>query len=436
MNSKLSKVLHPVCGRELVRYPVELLKQMGIQRVVLVVSPANREAVRQVVGEQAEYVIQPEALGTGDALARTADLLTGKADRLMVLAADAPLIRLETVQQLMNSHVDSCRDMTILTGHGGTAQDFGRVVRDEQGRLLEIVEAADETELAGKPSEVNGSVYCFQAGWLWENLDRIEPAPNGERYITSLAAIGGAQNASIEGVAATDSTELQGVNNRIQLAEVEAVLRQRIREQWMLAGVTILDPASVFIDADATIGRDTVILPNTMVLGRSQIGEECEIGPGSVVRDSTLGARCKATASVLEGSTLEDGVDVGPFSHLRPGAYLESGVHLGNFVEIKESRLAEGAVMGHFGYVGDAYIGPKVNVGAGTVTCNYDGKDKHRTVIEGGAFIGCDTMLVAPVTVGSGAVTGAGAVVTKDVPPGRLAVGVPAKIRDRQPKTD
>ena len=226
------------------------------------------------------------------------------------------------------------------------------------------------------------------------------------------------------------------MNDRLQLSHVEAVLRQRIRDRWMLSGVTMPDPSTVYIDAEATIGQDTVILPNTSIIGRSVIGEDCEIGPNSVIRDSKLGRGCRATASVLEESTMEDGANIGPFSHLRPGAYLESGVHLGNFVEVKESRFAAGAVMGHFGYVGDASIGAGTNLGAGMVTCNYDGKDKHRTDIGENAFIGCDTMLVAPVTVGAGAITGAGAVVTKDVPAGRLAVGVPAKIRSRNPETN
>jgi bifunctional UDP-N-acetylglucosamine pyrophosphorylase/glucosamine-1-phosphate N-acetyltransferase len=227
-----------------------------------------------------------------------------------------------------------------------------------------------------------------------------------------------------------------GVNDRLQLSHVEGILRQRIREQWMLSGVTMPDPASVYIDAGASIGQDTVILPNTSIVGSSVIGEDCEIGPNSVISDSTLGRGCRATASVLEEATMEDGANIGPFSHLRPGAYLESGVHLGNFVEVKESRFAAGSVMGHFGYIGDASIGAGTNLGAGMVTCNYDGKDKHRTNIGENAFIGCDTMLVAPVTVGAGATTGAGSVVTKNVPPGRLAVGVPARIINSEPETN
>ena len=244
------------------------------------------------------------------------------------------------------------------------------------------------------------------------------------------------EDSKVIGIAADDPTELQGVNNRLQLAQVEEVLRQRIRQQWMLAGVTMVDPSSVYIDADVYIGQDTLILPNTMLLGRTKIGEECQVGPGSVIRDSTVGSRCRVTSSMLEEATMEEGADIGPFSHLRPGAYLESGVHIGNFAEVKESRLGSGVLMGHFGYVGDASIGANANLGAGMVTCNFDGKYKHRTVIEEGAFVGCDTMLVAPVKIGAAATTGAGAVVTNDVPSGRLAVGVPAKIVGKKGKAD
>ncbi|MFQ6026751.1 MAG: bifunctional UDP-N-acetylglucosamine diphosphorylase/glucosamine-1-phosphate N-acetyltransferase GlmU, partial [Dehalococcoidia bacterium] len=230
--------------------------------------------------------------------------------------------------------------------------------------------------------------------------------------------------------------EMLGINNRVQLAQVEAVQRQRIREHWMLAGVTIQDPASVFIDADVTMGQDTVILPHTILQGHTVIGAECEIGPSSVIRDSQVGDRCRITASALEEAEVEPDVEVGPFCHLRPGAYLETEVHLGNFVEIKNSRLGAGSASGHFSYLGDATIGTRVNIGAGTITCNYDGQNKQETVIESGAFIGCDTMLVAPVKIGAEAITGAGSVVTKDVPDGRLAVGVPARIVEPKSNKD
>ena len=435
MKSRRPKVLHQVCGKELLRYPVDLLRMLGIDRILVVVSPGNNKAVRDLLGSDLDYVIQPQALGTADALSTAAPVLLGQSEQLLVTGADSPLVRLDTVRRMMERHTSDSGDMTVLAAQSEAGGDLGRVLRDERGRVIGIVEAADGDHHPDSKTEVNAGIYGFGASWLWDNLDRVEPSARGEKYITSLASIGAVLGAKIQAVVSSDANEVLGVNNRLQLAQVEAVQRQRIREEWMLKGVTIQDPASVFIDAGVTIGQDTLILPNTMLLGASRIGDECEIGPSSIIRDSTIGHRCRATASVLEEATMEEGVDIGPFSHLRPGAYLESGVHIGNFVEVKESRFASGAVMGHFGYVGDATIGADVNLGAGMVTCNYDGVDKHRTVIERGAFIGCDTMLVAPVAVGADAVTGAGSVVTKDVPAGRLAVGVPARIIDRTTKT-
>ena len=436
MNSKVSKVLHRVCGKELIRYPVELLRDLGIPRILVVVSPGNGEAVLRLLGDRVKYAVQPAALGSGDALQYAREALQEPTEHLLVLNADVPLLLPGMLQQLMRRHVAGSYHMTLLTGRDMIAPDFGRVLRDSGGWLVDVVEAADMAntkKLLSSPEEVNGGIYCFRAPWLWENLSSIEATLSGERILTSLVAIGARRGDHIGGVVAADTDNILGVNNRLQLAQVEAKLRQRIREQWMMAGVTLLDPASVFIDADVTIGRDTVILPNTMLLGRTQIGEDCEVGPGSIVRDSSTGNRCRITTSVVEGSTLGMDVRVGPFSHVRAGSCLERAVRLGNFVEITNSRLAAGAGMDHFGFVGDADVGAEAHLCAGMVTCNYDGKQKHQTVIGAGAFIGCDTMLVAPVTVGAEAVTGAGSVVTKDVPPGELAVGVPAKLKGPRP---
>ena len=278
---------------------------------------------------------------------------------------------------------------------------------------------------------MNAGVYCFQADWLWENLKQVKPGNGSERYLTDLAGMAANQEGNVSAMPTHDATEVLGINNRVELAKLEDIQRRRIREYWMMEGVSIADPSSVMIDEDVLIGQDTVLLPNTMLIGNTTIGANCEIGPGSMIKNSIVGDDCRVTLSMMESAVMEEMVDIGPFSHLRPGAYLESGVHIGNYVEVKESRFAAGAVMGHFGYIGDASIGAKVNVGAGAVTCNYDGKDKHVSVVEEGVFIGCDTMLVAPVTIGAGAVTGAGAVVTKDVPSARLAVGVPARIIER-----
>lgn len=441
MRSRTPKPLHRVCGREMVRYPVELLKDAGAERVVVVVSPENQDAIRDVLSDSVEYTVQPERDGTAGALACCAPLIAGQAERVLVIGGDTPLVSAESVSRLLDKHTAQATRMTLLTAPGWGETDLGRVIAEE-GRVSRIVEAAEATDEPSfdklrtngwkdrtKRVDVNAGVYCFEAEWLWRAIQRVRPNPSGERYLTALAAIGASDGAGVFAAEAADPTEAFGVNDRMQLAIVESVMRERIRERWLMEGVTLTDPGSVYIDADVSIGMDTVILPNTMLTGQTSIGENCEIGPNSVLRDTTVGNNCRVTSSALEEAVMEDHTDIGPFSHLRPGAYLESGVHIGNYVEVKESRFKAGAVMGHFGYAGDATIGARVNVGAGMITCNYDGKDKHRTVVEDDAFIGCDTMLVAPVTVGEGSITGAGAVVTKDIPPARLAVGVPATIR-------
>ena len=434
MKSLTPKVLHCLCGKELLRYPVELMGRLGIDRVVVVVSPANQDAVKELLGDSVEYAVQPSKTGTAGAVEAAGSILRGQAQQVLVMGGDSPLMTEGSVRTLINGHLEAGLKMSILSGIVQGGRGLGRINRDQgsQQEVLGIVEDSQDNARDGHQIEVNSGVYCFQADWLWENISQARPADGQERYLTDLASIAANQGDSVVAKLAEDPDEVLGINNRVELARLEDIQRRRIREHWMLEGVTISDPSSVMIDAGVKIGQDTLVLPNTLLLGSTVIGSDCEVGPGSVVNDSTIGDGCRVTSSVLEDAVMEPGVEIGPFSHLRPGAYLEAGVHIGNFVEIKESRFAAHSVMGHFGYIGDASIGPRVNVGAGTVTCNYDGKDKHRTVVEEDAFIGCDTMLVAPVTVGAGAATGAGAVITKDVPPARLAVGVPAKIIDRR----
>ncbi len=433
MKSRTPKVLYCLCGKELLRYPVELLGRVGVSRIVVVVSPANQDAVKELLGDSVEYAVQSAKTGTAGAVESAAAALRGQAQQVIVIGGDSPLVTDESVRSLISRHLEDSREMSILSGIVSDSSGLGRINRDlaSQQNVLGIIEAPDDVDRLGEPVEVNSGVYCFQADWLWENLGQIGASNDLERYLPNLAAIAAGQGANVAASPSNDPAEVLGINNRVELANLEDIQRRRIREHWMLEGVTIMDPSSVMIDARVKIGQDTVVLPNTMILGNTSIGSGCEIGPGSVVKDSVVGNDCRVTSSALENAVMEAGVNIGPYSHLRPGAYLESGVHLGNYVEVKESRFAAGSVMGHFGYVGDASIGANVNIGAGTVTCNYDGKDKHRCVVENDAFIGCDTMLVAPVTVGAGAATGAGAVITKDVPPARLAVGVPAKIIDR-----
>ena len=438
MKSRTPKVLHRLCGKELIRYPVELMGRLGVERIVVVVSPSNQAAVKELLGDSVEYAVQPAKTGTAGAVEAAASILgvhaPDSAVQVLVMGGDSPLVTEGSVRHLIEGHLEHGRRMSILSGIVQDGRGLGRINRDQRSQhdVLGIVEAAQDSVRDEQWIEVNSGVYCFQAKWLWENLGQVSSGSGQERYLTDLAGIAAGHGDSVAAQPAGDPVEVLGINNRVELACLEDIHRQRIRERWMLDGVTISDPSSVMIDAEVVIGQDTLLLPNTMLLGSTIVGSDCEVGPGSVVQNSVIGDGCRVTSSALEGAVMEAGTDIGPFSHLRPGAHLEPGVHIGNFVEIKESRLAAGVVMGHFGYVGDASIGANVNIGAGMVTCNYDGKDKHRTVVEENAFIGCDTMLVAPVTVGAGAVTGAGAVITKDVPPARLAVGVPAKIVPRK----
>ncbi|MYC30429.1 MAG: UDP-N-acetylglucosamine diphosphorylase/glucosamine-1-phosphate N-acetyltransferase [Chloroflexi bacterium] len=433
MVSKTPKPLHRVCGKEMIRYPVELLQALGLRRILVVVSPATAAPIRETLEESVQYVVQPEPNGTGDAAARALEALPEDIANLVLLGSDSPLIRSESVSRLVETHLADSNAMTMLTAPDMLCPDLGRVLRDETGKVSGLVEAAEWEGDPFEPAEVNAGVYCFARNWLQNTLPAVENSPSGEKYLTSLVGLGAQLGVRIGALASELPEEIFGVNDRAQLSQVEAVMRWQVIERLMGQGVTVQDPGVTYIDADVTIGMDTVILPNTSLRGRTVIGEGCEVGPNSVIQDSRIGDGCRVIASMLEGATLEAGVDVGPFSHLRPGAYLETGVHIGNYVEVKESRLGRGVLAGHFSYLGDASIGTGTNIGAGTITCNFDGTDKHPTKIGANAFIGCDTMLVAPVTVGEGAATGAGSVVTKDVPGHLLAVGVPARIRNKNP---
>jgi bifunctional UDP-N-acetylglucosamine pyrophosphorylase/glucosamine-1-phosphate N-acetyltransferase len=291
-----------------------------------------------------------------------------------------------------------------------------------------IVEEAHASPEQMAIRELNVGAYCFEAEWLWSHLERLPISPKGEYYLTDLIGMAVEEGAGVQAVPIESLNERIGVNTRVHLAEAEAAKRAEIAEYWMLEGVTIVDPPTTYIGAEVTIGQDTTLLPNTVLEGSCVIGGDCRIGPNTIVRNTRIGDRCSIEASVLEDAELEDEVVVGPFAHLRQGAYLASGVHMGNFGEVKNSRLGPGVKMGHFSYIGDAVIGADVNIGAGTITCNFDGKKKNKTEIGEGAFIGSDTMLVAPLRVGKWARTGAGSVVTKDVPDRGLAVGVPARV--------
>ena len=437
MRSRVTKPLHTAAGKELIRYPMDLLAECGIQNIVVVASPSNLDSLAAAVGDTARYVVQPTAEGTADAVSWGLSALDHTPELVMVMAADTPLVRAESTRQLIYEHTSGPnRRMTILTSTDVFAPDLGRVKRPAPGDssypgpVSAIVEARDcrDESYPPQPAEVNTGVYCFDGRWLANNLGSIPHAESGELYLTALAELAARAGDDVVAAPFALADEAIGVNDRQQLSAVSTVLQDRINSHWMLEGVTIIDPATTYIDADVTIGMDTVIQPNTMLSGQTAIGEECEIGPNSVIRDSTVADRCRIVASTVEESSVHADVSIGPYSHLRPQSLIEKGVHLGNYVEVKNSRIGASSAAGHFCYLGDADIGAGVNVGAGTITCNYDGVSKHLTKVEDGAFIGSDTMLIAPVTVGARALTGAGSVVTRDVPPAGRVAGVPARL--------
>ena len=427
MKSRLPKVLHPLCGSPMVRLVIEVVRRAGLPDPLMVVPPEAHE-FQTTLGESARYVEQREPRGTGDALAAALAHLEDSPEHLLVINGDVPLLRPESLQDLMNVHTSQSADLTFLTARGTPSQGLGRVVRGGDDAPVRIVEAAEDDEGTHALPEVNVGVYCFRIAWARASIATLRPSHSGEVYLTNLVELAHQQGARVATECLTDPLEGMGINNRLELAQAEGVLRQRIREYWMIEGVTMVDPSTVYIDWDVALGRDTILYPNTLLLGRTSIGAECEIGPGSVIRDSAIGDRCRVQTSVIEEVVLEEEVEVGPFSHLRLESYIEQGVHIGNFAEVKKSRLGRGVRMGHFSYIGDASIGANVNIGAGTITCNFDGTEKHQTVVEEDVFLGSDTMLVAPVRVGARAATGAGAVVTKDVPPDTMVVGAPARV--------
>jgi len=427
IKSSMPKVLHPVGGSPMILWSVKTARELGAEPIVLVVGK-GAGAVRKTVGEGVLYAVQEERLGTGHATLQARPLIQGKAEAVVVLYGDMPLLRAETLRRLVSLHRERRPAITLLSVRSDDAMGFGRVVRDKAGQVMAIVEEAVATPKILALKELNCGVYCFDGEWLWQHLPQIRVTqPKGEYYLTDAVGLAVAGGNRVEVLTITDVSEVQGINTRVHLARCARIARERIAERLMLDGVTLIDPATTYVEAAVQVGRDTVVYPNTHLQGATVVGEKCLLGPNTIIRDTRIGDRCQVVASVLEGATLEDEVSIGPFAHLRPGAHLGRGVHMGNFGEVKNAHLGPGTKMGHFSYVGDAQVGAEVNIGAGTVTCNYDGLRKHRTTIGDHAFVGSGTMLVAPVSVGKRAKIGAGSVVTHDVPDETLAYGAPAR---------
>ena len=424
MRSKTPKVLHPIAGRPLLAYVLETLR--SVRARPLIVLAKESEAARDLLDGQARVVIQDPPRGTGDAVRVALAKANGDEGLAYIVYGDTPLLRAETLAGL-GALVRDGATLAILAGEVGTDNAYGRIVRDARGDAARVVEArlASPAERS-LPESILGA-YAADLGWLRSAVARLRPNETGEIFLTDLVAEAACDGSRVAVYRTDDPEEGMGVNNRVELAAAEAAVRRRIIERHMVAGVTFRDAGSCQVDADVQIAPDVLVEQGTILEGKTRIGAGSRIGPYAVMRDTIVGERCRVENSTLEGATLEDDVRIGPYSHLRPGAYLEKGVEMGNFGEVKNARLRSGTKMHHFSYVGDADIGARVNIGAGTITLNYDGVRKNRTIVGEDAFIGSDTLLRAPVTVGAGATTGAGAVVTKDGPEGMVAVGMPAR---------
>ena len=435
MRSNLPKTLHPLLGKPIVFHALDAVLPYVDLAPVLVTGFGGeqvREELARAYGSAVTFALQAEQLGTGHAVRSAEDQLRGKADMLLVTFGDMPMLRPETIERLIQNHRETGSTLTMTSVIGDLPRGFGRVVRSSDGSVQAIVEEAVATPEQLKIREYNISAYCFDAEWMWQNLEKLKPSPKGEFYITDLVAEAKAQACRVEAVVLEDPAEGLGINNRVDLADCERALRKRINQQWMLAGVSFLDPDTTTVEMDVTIGQDTVLYPNTHLRGRTSIGENCVIGPDTTLLSTSVGDNSVIQYSTAEKATVGSHVTMGPFCHLRSGAVLKDYVHLGNFGEVKDSTLGEHTKMGHFSYIGNALIGKDVNIGAGTITCNFDGKAKYLTEIGDETFIGSDTMLVAPLKIGKRAKTAAGAVVTHDVPDETLVVGVPARPRERK----
>ena len=437
MKSNRAKVLHELGGRPLIAHVVRTASLLQPQRIYVVVGHQAKEveeATRAEVGELASFVLQAQQRGTGDAVASARGQLENSDSLLLVLSGDVPLIKAETLHNLIEHHRATGAACTILTVRIENPTNYGRIIRDEQGNFQRIVEQKDATEEERRVREINSGIYCFDAKALYAALRRVEPKnEQGEYYLTDVPEILLASGRKVEVFIHHDAREVYGVNTRAELAEFENLVRRNaIRRLMIEDGVTFIDPSHAYVSPDAQIGRDTIIHPDVTIEGKSTIGERCVIRSGARISNSRLGDGVLVNDhSVIVDSEIGSNCAVGPFAHLRMNATLEEKATVGNFVEVKKSRLKRGTKAMHLSYLGDATIGERTNIGAGTVTCNYDGVRKHETIIEDDVKIGSDTMLVAPVRVGSGAMTGAGSVVTKDVPPDSLVAGVPARVKKK-----
>jgi bifunctional UDP-N-acetylglucosamine pyrophosphorylase/glucosamine-1-phosphate N-acetyltransferase len=438
MKSATPKVLHPLCGRPMLAYVLDAWASTadGLRgaRPLVVYSPAVA-ALTEVFGERADFALQDEPRGTGDAVNAALAVVPPDATEILVLSGDVPLVTGADLEAILEARREDDAAIALASVFAAEPAELGRVVRSEFGTVERIVESKEATpdELAG--NETNAGLYAFDAAWLRRRIGALTPsAATGELYLTDLVRLAREDGRIVSAIGFEDDGRFDGINDRSQLAAAEWSLRVRLNEAHMRNGVTMRDPSTVYLDWTVDLGADVTLEPNVILRGSTRVGDGSVIGAGSQLVDATVGANARVWASIVESSVVEDGATVGPFSRLRPGSVIGRDAEVGNFAELKNTHLGAGSKQHHVSYLGDAEIGERVNIGAGAITANYDGATKHPTTIGDGAFIGVDTMLIAPITIGEGARTGAGAVVTRDVPPGKLAVGVPARIREPRVK--
>jgi bifunctional UDP-N-acetylglucosamine pyrophosphorylase / glucosamine-1-phosphate N-acetyltransferase len=434
MKSETPKVLHPLLGRPMLAYVLDAARAATDgRRPIVVYSPATA-AVRDAFAEEADLALQAEPNGTGDAVRAALAVVPASAGEVLILSGDVPRIHPGLASALLEARRAAGAAIALVGVETIEPASLGRVVRAEDGSVQAIVEAKDAADGELELSEINAGIYAIEATWLRRRIGDLVPSPaTGELYLTDLVAFAVTDGAGVAALTVEDDGRLLGINDRLQLAEAEGDLRAEVNERHLLAGVSMADPSTAYVEASVELEPDVILEPNVFLRGATRIGRGTVVGAGSTIVDTVVGRDCRIVASVLESSEVADEVTIGPFSHLRPGSVIGRGVELGNYAEVKNSRLGAGVRQHHMSYLGDADVGAGTNVGAGTITANYDGRRKSRTTIGEGVFLGVDSMLVAPLTIGDGAKTGAGAVVTRDVPPGKLAVGVPARMRDPRP---
>jgi len=422
MKSKLYKVLHPVCGKPMVQHVVDHVKSVGVQNVVTVVGH-GAELVKTQLGENSEYALQADQLGTAHAVIQAAPVLKDKEGTTLVICGDTPLITPETIQALFEEHERLQAKATILTAHLEDSTGYGRIIRSNDGSVQKIVEHKDATPEELTVQEINTGTYCFDNKALFEALNEVNnDNSQGEYYLPDVIEILKEKNEVVAAYKTPNFDETLGVNDRYALSMAETLMRKVINKKHMLNGVTIIDPASTYISADTVIGEDTIIYPGTMIYGNSIIGSDCVIGPNSEIIDSEIGNKTSIKQSVVHESKIGDSTTVGPFAHIRPATTLGNEVRIGNFVETKKVTFGNGSKASHLSYIGDAEVGQGVNIGCGSITVNYDGKNKFKTIIEDNVFVGCNSNLIAPVTVKQGSYIAAGSTITDEVPEDSLAI--------------